>query len=59
LPFINDILKFKSISFVGLQKNTGKTETMNYVLNRLCSYPNIKVGITSIGIDGEKSDLVT
>lgn len=32
---------------------------MNYVLNRLCSYPNIKAGITSIGIDGEKSDLVT
>jgi len=59
LPFINDILKYKSISFVGLEKNTGKTETLNYVLSRLCSFSNITVGITSIGIDGEKTDQVT
>jgi len=59
LPFINDILKYKSISFVGTEKNTGKTETLNYVLNRLCSFSNINVGLTSIGIDGEKIDQVT
>lgn len=59
MPFINDILKYKSISFVGLEKNTGKTETLNYVLSRLCSFPNTTIGITSIGIDGEKTDQVT
>lgn len=59
MPFINDILKYKSISFVGTEKNTGKTETLNYVLNRLCSFSNINVGLTSIGIDGEKMDQVT
>ncbi|MCK9164076.1 MAG: hypothetical protein WCR29_05660 [Bacteroidales bacterium] len=59
MPFINDILKYKSISFVGTEKNTGKTETLNYVLSRLCSFSNTIVGITSIGIDGEKTDQVT
>lgn len=59
MPFINDILKYKSISFVGTEKNTGKTETLNYVLSRLCSFSNTVVGITSIGIDGEKTDQVT
>lgn len=59
MPFIKDILRYKSISFVGLEKNTGKTETLNYVLSRLCSFSNIKIGLTSIGIDGEKEDQVT
>lgn len=59
MPFINDILKYKSISFVGTEKNTGKTETLNYVLSRLCSFSNTQIGITSIGIDGEKIDQVT
>lgn len=59
MPFINNILKYKSISFVGTEKNTGKTETLNYVLTRLCSFSNINVGLTSIGIDGEKIDQIT
>ncbi len=59
MPFIDEILKYKSISFVGLEKNTGKTETLNYVLSRLCSNSNITLGVTSIGIDGEKIDQVT
>lgn len=42
-----------------MEKNTGKTETLNYVLSRLCSFSSIKIGITSIGIDGEKTDQVT
>ena len=35
VPFINDILKHNSLSIVGLQKNTGKTECLKYVLERL------------------------
>ncbi|MDY6895165.1 MAG: hypothetical protein SVO01_07110, partial [Thermotogota bacterium] len=39
----------KSVSIVGLEKNTGKTETINYLLKTL----NKRIGITSIGLDGE------
>lgn len=42
-----------------MEKNTGKTETLNYVLSCLSSYNDIRVGVTSIGIDGEKTDQVT
>ncbi len=57
MPFIKEILKYNSLSIVGLEKNTGKTECLNYILNRL---PHDKtVAVTSIGIDGERVDLVT
>lgn len=58
MPFITDILKFKSISIVGMEKNTGKTECLNYIIKRLLDY-NKKIAITSIGIDGESVDQVT
>lgn len=58
MPFINEILNYSSLSIVGLEKNTGKTECFNYILNRL-PLDKITVGVSSIGIDGEKSDLVT
>ncbi len=58
MPFINDILKYKSVSFVGMEKNTGKTETLNYVIGRLHQL-NKKIAVTSIGIDGETTDQVT
>ncbi|WGS65328.1 lysine 5,6-aminomutase reactivase subunit KamB [Marinitoga aeolica] len=48
-------MNFESISVVGLEKNTGKTETLNYIIKKL----NKKIGITSIGIDGESIDQVT
>lgn len=57
MPFIEDILKHKSLSIVGLEKNTGKTECLNYVLSRLKDC-NVKVALTSIGIDGETRDQV-
>jgi len=57
MPFIEDILKHKSLSIVGLEKNTGKTECLNYVLKRLKNYDR-KVALTSIGIDGETTDQV-
>lgn len=59
MPFIDTIAHLKSLSIVGLAKNTGKTETLNYILSRLSSYPNLRIGLTSIGIDGEKRDQVT
>ncbi|QTA37298.1 hypothetical protein JYK00_06025 [Thermosipho ferrireducens] len=52
------ILKHNVISIVGLAKNTGKTETFNFLLKYL-SCKGIKLGITSIGIDGEEKDQVT
>ncbi|OOC38739.1 hypothetical protein SU69_01030 [Thermosipho melanesiensis] len=53
-----DLFKdFKTIAIVGLEKNTGKTETFNFLLNNL--QKNYVLGITSIGIDGEDEDQVT
>lgn len=58
MPFIKELLKYKSISMIGLEKNVGKTESMNYILEELVKI-GIKVGVTSIGIDGESIDGVT
>ncbi len=58
VPFINDILNHDSLSIVGLQKNTGKTECLKYVLARL-PLERKSVAVTSIGIDGETTDQVT
>ena len=58
MPFINDILNYDSLSIVGLQKNTGKTECLKYVLARL-PLKRKRVAVTSIGIDGETTDQVT
>jgi len=58
VPFINDILNCDSLSIVGLQKNTGKTECLKYVLARL-PLDRKSVAVTSIGIDGETTDQVT
>ena len=58
LTFINDILNYDSLSIVGLQKNTGKTECLKYVLARL-PLGRKSVAVTSIGIDGETTDQVT
>ena len=59
MPFIEDVLKYKSISFVGMEKNAGKTQTLNYVLSRLRTFSNLKLAISSIGVDGETLDIVT
>ncbi len=57
MPFIAEIEKYKSLSIVGLEKNTGKTECLNYVLARL-SEGQKQIALTSIGIDGESRDQV-
>jgi hypothetical protein len=58
MPFLNDIEKYKSLSIVGLEKNTGKTECLNYVLSRFRDSRK-KIAVTSIGIDGESRDQAT
>ena len=58
LPFIDDILRYDSLSIVGLEKNTGKTECLKYVLDRL-PVQSKRIAVTSIGIDGETVDQVT
>lgn len=57
-PLIEQILQHKSVSFVGMEKNTGKTECLNYVLRELYKTDR-KIAVTSIGIDGEQVDQVT
>ena len=58
MPFIEDLYQYRSVSVVGLEKNTGKTETLNYMIRRLKD-EHRKVAVTSIGIDGEMVDQVT
>ncbi len=58
MPFVRELLKYDSISIVGLEKNTGKTECLNYLIKRL-PLENITVAVSSIGIDGERRDQVT
>lgn len=41
-----------------MEKNTGKTECLNYVINRLQEFDKT-IAITSIGIDGENVDQVS
>ena len=58
MPFIAELIKYKSCSIVGLEKNTGKTECFNYVMQRL-PLDKVRVAVSSIGIDGETTDQVT
>ena len=50
--------KYKTLSIVGMAKNAGKTTALNYCLDVLNKEDKI-LGLTSIGRDGESSDLVT
>ena len=58
MPFIQNLLNYSSLSIVGLEKNTGKTECLNYLIRRV-PLEKVKVAISSVGIDGERIDLVT
>lgn len=58
MNFVNEILNYSSLSIVGLEKNTGKTECLKYVLEHL-PLDKKRVAVTSIGIDGESVDQVT
>jgi len=54
--FLNEINKCKIISIIGLAKNVSKTTTLNYIIKNLEGY---RLGLTSIGRDGEKYDVIT
>ncbi len=54
-----DILQqtpYKNISVVGLAKNVGKTTTLNTLIQSAVQL-NLKIGVCSIGVDGEKQDV--
>ncbi|MCL1969332.1 MAG: hypothetical protein FWF65_08275 [Bacteroidetes bacterium] len=55
---INQLQPYKSLSIIGMEKNTGKTTCCNYLLEQFKA-TNRKIAVTSIGIDGEQTDLVT
>lgn len=50
--------KYETISIVGMAKNAGKTVTLNALLDEAYE-EGICIGLTSIGRDGEKQDIVT
>lgn len=58
MPFTDEILKYSSCSIVGMAKNCGKTVVLNYILSNL-QKAAIRIAVTSIGLDGEKTDAVT
>lgn len=49
---------YKIISVVGMSKNSGKTVTLNQLIDEAMER-DIRIGITSTGRDGENQDLVT
>lgn len=53
-----EISGFGSVAVVGLAKNTGKTTALNHIL-RDAHDTGLKIGVTSIGVDGETTDRVT
>jgi len=55
---VDQLLPYKSLSIIGMEKNTGKTTCCNYLLHQFRNEKR-KIAITSIGIDGEQTDLVT
>lgn len=56
LDLIKD--KYKIVSIVGMAKNSGKTVTLNHIIESSI-YEGITLGITSTGRDGESTDVVT
>ena len=58
VPSIFDMIqKYDSISIIGMNKNVGKTTTLNHILRE--ARGRISLGLTSIGRDGEELDRVT
>lgn len=57
MPFVENICNYRSLSIVGLEKNTGKTVCLNYILRRLHEI-GVSTAVTSIGVDGEQVDSV-
>ena len=54
---LNLIKDYDSVSIIGMNKNVGKTTTLNHILKE--ARGNRLLGLTSIGRDGEDLDRVT
>lgn len=50
--------KHKRVAIVGMAKNSGKTTTLNYLIEEAMDEAMV-IGVTSTGRDGENTDLVT
>ena len=50
--------RYKTISIVGMAKNSGKTVALNHLIGEAME-EGVTIGITSIGRDGESLDIVT
>ncbi len=50
--------EYRIISIVGMAKNAGKTVTLNHLIDELAGR-GLCAGLTSIGRDGERQDIVT
>lgn len=53
---IKKINNYHVVGIVGLAKNTGKTTTLNYILEHI---QQKQIGLSSIGLDGESFDQIT
>lgn len=59
MSLIESVLdKYRTVSIIGMSKNSGKTFTLNHLINEAWN-KNVRLGITSIGRDGERIDIVT
>lgn len=58
MDLISQIAQLRSLSIIGMAKNTGKTVSLNYILEQLRTTDRV-VAVTTIGLDGEKTDQVT
>jgi hypothetical protein len=54
--FLEKVKHKKIVSIIGLAKNVSKTTTLNYLISNLKDF---RLGLTSIGRDGEKYDVIT
>lgn len=57
MRLVEDVAQCRSVAIVGLAKNAGKTECLNYILRRLALRGHA-TALTSIGVDGETRDVV-
>lgn len=55
---LSRLLQAESVAIVGLEKNTGKTTFLNYLIEQNRTGQR-RLALTSIGYDGEATDLVT
>lgn len=58
MKFVDILRSCRRLAIVGTDKNAGKTVALNEFINN-AAYHDIRLGITSIGRDGERLDIVT